>query len=270
MKIAISNIAWNKEEDTKILPILKKYLIQGVEVAPTKIWENPTEESGQTIRRYREFWGKEKILIPSIQAILFGHPELLIFTEKEKRQETFLYLEKMIKVSALLGAGIIVFGSPANRDAGKLSKEKILRIAAEFFYKIAEIAKKNKIFFCIEPNPKEYGTNFINKTSEAIELIKLVDHSHFRLHLDCGVIAVNKEGYEKAIREGFAYLQHFHVSERNLLPIGKGDTDHKKVAKILKDLKYDKWVSVEMRAQSITNNQENVEKALELVSSIYQ
>ncbi len=269
MKVAISNIAWNKEEDDVILKLLKKYSISGIEIAPTKIWKNPTIEPAKSIKEYRKFWEKDGIRIVAAQAILFGRPDLAIFENSNKRKETLLYIEKMIKVSAALGARIMVFGSPKNRDRGDMRTAKALDIAEEFFYKIGEIAKSYGIFFCIEPNPKEYGTNFINNTNEALELINLVSHPYFKLHLDSGVLTVNKEDYKTAITQGFPFLKHFHVSEKNLLPIGKNGTDHKKVAKILKGLKYDKWVSIEMRGVDNRANHKIVSEALEYALAIY-
>lgn len=269
MKIAISNIAWNVQEDESILKLLKKYSIPGVEIAPTKIWRNPTEESYKTINKYRKYWEKNGISVPSTQSILFGHPELLIFGNTDERNATSTYLEKMIRVSAQLGARIIVFGSPKNRNRFNINKVRALNIASDFFFKIATISKKYNIFFCIEPNPIEYGTNFINNTDEAIELVKNVNHPNFRLHLDSGTMTVNGENVEKAMTDGFLYLKHFHISEKNLGPIGGGKTDHEKIVNILRALKYKHWVSIEMRGMENSSNIDVVDEVLKFTSAIY-
>ena len=269
MKIAISNIAWNVEEDKDILKLLKKYSILGVEIAPTKIWKNPTEESYQTINKYRKYWGKNGILVSSTQSMLFGHPELSIFKNKDKRNATLIYLGKMIRISAQLGAEAIVFGSPKNRNRFNVSKAQALSIASDFFFKLATISKEQNVFFCIEPNPVEYGTNFINNTDEAIELVKNVNHPNFKLHLDSGTMTVNGENVEKAITDGFPYLRHFHISEKILAPIGKGKTDHEKIANILRTLNYKHWVSIEMRGMENSSNISVIDEVLKFTSAIY-
>lgn len=269
MKIAISNIAWNVQEDEDILKLLKKYSILGVEIAPTKIWRNPTEESYQTINKYRKYWEKNGISVSSTQSILFGHPELSIFGNKDKRNATLICLEKMIRVSAWLGAEAIVFGSPKNRNRFNVNKAQALSIASDFFFKIAIISKKYNVFLCIEPNPIEYGTNFINNTGEAIELVKNVNHPNFKLHLDSGVMTVNGENVKEAITEGFPYLKHFHISEKILGPIGKGKTDHEKIANVLRTLQYKYWVSIEMRGMENNSNINAVDEALKFTSAIY-
>ena len=270
MNVAISNIAWNPEEDKDILFLLKKYAISGIEIAPTMIWKEPTKESTKSIMKYKKFWNDEGINIVSIQSLLFGHPELLIFHSEENRKKTLSYIDKMFQVFALLGVEDIVFGSPANRDRGKMSKVQAFEIAAEFFYTIGVMAKKYGLFFCIEPIPQEYGTNFINNTNEGIALVKRVDHPHFRLHLDSGALTIKKENYKKSIEKAFPYLKHFHISERNLLQIGSTDVDHKTIAKTLKDLHFDNWLSIEMRRNDKQSNYKNVEKILKFVSKLYQ
>jgi D-psicose/D-tagatose/L-ribulose 3-epimerase len=269
MKITISNIAWETNEDFRILSLLKKYEIRGIEVAPTKIWSDPTNESPEVIKEYKKYWKKNGIEISSLQSILFGHPEMNIFTTQQSRQQMLRYIEKMIQVSAFLGAKIMVFGSPKNRDRKGMKIDEALEISAEFFYKIGEKAKLHGIFFCIEPNPRQYGTDFVNNTNEAIEVIKLVNHPYFRLHLDSGALTVNQEDYEEAITQGFQLMKHFHISERNLLPIGTTEVDHAKIAAILRKLHYKRWVSIEMLPGNSMQYADQVEAALKMVKTAY-
>ncbi|MEK7451132.1 MAG: sugar phosphate isomerase/epimerase family protein [Patescibacteria group bacterium] len=272
MNIAISNIAWNKEEDKEIANILRKYGISGIEVAPTKIWKNPLEAKEKEIKEYRNYWLNNGINIVAMQSLLFGHPELTIFDSGQIRAKALNYISRIVHLSSLLGSKIMVFGSPKNRLINGLNYNKALEIACEFFYKIAEICKQYKIFLCIEPNPPEYGADFILNTNEAIKLVTAVNHSYFRLHLDTSTMTINKESYEDSMENGLSLLKHFHISEPYLEPIKEGVTDHKKIALILKKLNYNdnRWISVEMRSSDNNSNMEHVDKALELVTRIYR
>lgn len=270
MKISISNIAWEKAEDKNILNTLKKHQVKGIEIAPTKIWKNPTEVKYMHARKYKEYWMQNGISLVAMQSILFGHPELTIFDTKEVRKKTLEYILKIINLASLLGIKIMVFGSPKNRSIKNFSKSEAFEIACEFFSKIGNLAKQYEVYFCIEPNPPSYETNFINNTKEAIELVKAVNHPYFRLHLDSGALALNHENYEEAIKEGFPYLSHFHISQPYLAPVGKGIVNHKKIAEILKDLKYDNWVSIEMLNTNDKNNIDIVDKTLTFVTSVYK
>ena len=63
---------------------------------------------------------------------------------------------------------------------------------------------------------------------------------------------------------------HFHISQPYLLPVGKSVVNHKKIAQTLKDLKYDKWVSIEMRNTDAKNNADGIDKTLAFVTSVYK
>lgn len=269
MNIAISNIAWGKSEDKTILAILKKHHIKGIEIAPTKIWKNPIKASNKSINELKAYWIKNGISFIAMQSILFGHPKLTIFDTKEIRQKTLEYILKIIILAQRMGIKIMVFGSPKNRNI-KNHPSQAFEIACEFFSKIGTAAKQHNIYFCIEPNPPSYGTNFINNTNEAIALIKAINHPNFRLHLDAGALALNNEDYEESIKKGFPYLSHFHISQPYLAPVGKGVVNHKKIAKILKDLKYEKWVSIEMINTNTKNSIETIDKTLAFVTSLYK
>lgn len=272
MNIAISNIAWDKKEDEEIIKILKKHRISGMEVAPTKIWENPLSVKEAEIKEYKNYWQNNGIQIIAMQSLLFGRPELTIFDSKETRQKTIDYISQIASLSFLLGAKVMVFGSPKNRRINGLNQNKAFEIACEFFYKIAQVCKQYNIFFCIEPNPPEYGADFILNTKDAIELITTVNHPHFKLHLDTSAMTINKESYGESIKQGLSLLKHFHISEPYLEPIKEGKVNHKEVAVVLKKLHYNsnKWVSIEMRSSDNASNMENVDKALELVTGIYR
>ena len=48
-KIAISNIAWRKDEDGEVYSLMKKNGVFGLEIAPSRTWENPYEQDDKTI-----------------------------------------------------------------------------------------------------------------------------------------------------------------------------------------------------------------------------
>jgi len=269
MKIAISNLAWNLNEDDEVVAVLKKHEITGIEVAPTKIWKNPTAESKSVIKSYRKYWNDRKINIIAAQSLLFGHPELKVFESKENRIETVKYLEKIIRICSLLGANALVFGSPSNRRKNGLDEKYVIEIAQEFFFEIGKISKNYNVFFCIEPNPKEYGTDFINTTEEAIELVKEVNHPNFRLHLDSGAMYMANEEFDVSIKNGVGFMEHFHISEKDLAPIGTTDLDHSKVSKALKEVKYEHWNSIEMLGNKKGKNAMIIDGVFKKVMEFY-
>jgi len=269
MKLAISNIAWDRAEDTDICRVLQRYGVTGVEIAPTKVWPNPLDVSDAEVDAYARFWRSQSVGVSSMQALLFGRPDLAIFGAPEKREETLAYLEGIIRLGGLLGAGALVFGSPGNRHTGSLERDQVEAIAIEFFRSVGRIALEHNTIFCIEPNPTEYGCDFITTSAEGRDLVAKVDHPGFGLHLDAAGMTLSQENLDAELTMSIGKLCHFHVSEPNLQPIGSGGVDHALFSKKLKAANYKRWVSVEMRATGNAGNVTGVENALKVVCDYY-
>ena len=61
MKIAISNLAWDVDQDDAVLGLLKKHGIRGIEIAPTKIWEQPLAVPSEERATYGDQWAARGI-----------------------------------------------------------------------------------------------------------------------------------------------------------------------------------------------------------------
>ena len=270
MKLAISNIVWDKPEDEGVSEILQSLGVKGIEVAPSKIWPAPLEASESSIQAYRDWWESRGISIIGMQALLYNKPELTLFESKERRQNTFEYLSQLIRLAAQLGVEAMVFGSPKNRLLGSLEKSQADSIAQDFFGKLGEVALSHGTKFCVEPNPSDYGGDYLNTVLEAIALVRKVDHSGFRLHLDAGGMIMNSEVL--TIESGLLVdeIAHFHISEPFLKEPENYPEYHKKYAAFLSDLGYSSWVSVEMQAPDLVSRRETIKKILNNAIKWYQ
>jgi D-psicose/D-tagatose/L-ribulose 3-epimerase len=269
MKLSISNLTWELDEDEVVKDILSDMSVNAIEIAPTKIWGNPLEVSNQVVKTYREYWNSRGVNIIALQSLLFGRGDLSIFSEEKKRKETLNYLFKIIEIGAALGAQAFVFGSPKNRQIGEMEYAPAMEIAIEFFHQLGEKANQYSTVFCIEPNPRVYGCDFINNTEEGIELVKEVGHPGFGLHLDAGGMTLSNESIEKSLEKAAPYLAHFHISEPQLNMVQNGLVNHKGFAKSLKKINYQKYISIEMKPGLNKSNIETVRKGLEFIKEIY-
>jgi len=249
MKLAISNIAWTAAEEAAVRELLPEYGVEGVETAPTKTWEKPTEASEAQLAEYRRFWESAGMRIPAMQALLFGRPELKIFESEEIREKTLAYLDGMMRVGASLGAKALVFGSPKNRLKGALDMDAAILVAADFFERAGELAQARGVTLCIEPNPPEYGCDFVNTVAEGVRLAKAVNHAGFRLHMDASAMILNGEDPGEAIREAAEWMAHFHISDPNLETPGGHAGEHRKMAEGLRAIGWSGWISIEMRSR---------------------
>jgi D-psicose/D-tagatose/L-ribulose 3-epimerase len=269
MKLAISNIAWQVEEEKHILPLLAKYGIQGIEIAPTKYWPDMTFATRSEISGLKTRLNNAGFEIPAGQALLFGHPELVIFHDNETRKRTKEYLVKASILCSDLGIHNLVFGSPKNRQRGEVPYKSAFDIATDFFRQVAEKIASYDITLCIEPNPSEYGCDFILTANEALEIVKQVNHPHFQLHLDSSALFLNREDPTVIIPQCIPYLRHFHISEPFLGLIGETHNNHDLIANSLNENEYRGWISIEMRSGLSTENAVSIRRAIEYTKNVY-
>jgi sugar phosphate isomerase/epimerase len=269
MRLCVSNIAWDVGEDSAIRDTLRAHGVEGVEVAPTKIWPNPIQASDQDLSRYRGFWEAQSMSIPALQSLLFGRPELKIFDDQQTREQTLAYLTRIMTLGAKLGATALVFGSPKNRATGTLAAERVREIAVEFFRRAGEAAYLSGTQLAIEPNPPDYGCDFIRTVREGADFVRRVDHPGFRLHVDASAMILNGEDLEAAIEEAAGWMIHFHISDPQLDVLGRRPEEHRRMARALRRIGWKKWISIEMRGGQIQSNQVAVERALQFAKEIY-
>ncbi|MGE0704861.1 MAG: sugar phosphate isomerase/epimerase family protein [Vicinamibacterales bacterium] len=269
MKLAISNIAWSASIEELAAAIMRDADVQGLEVAPTMLWPQPLDTPEPVLEAYRDRWLDRGVRIVSLQALLFGRPELVLFADDATRRQTAEHLRGMARLAATLGASVMVFGSPGNRRRGDLPFEAAMNVAASFFQSLAGQFEDLGLSLCIEGNPASYGCDFLTTTAEARELVRRIDRQGIRLQLDTSTMTVNGEDYAKEIAASLPFAGHFHASEPQLAPVGTGGTDHAAAASALRDGGYSGWVSVEMRERPEDRQLTGVEAAVTSVRRHY-
>lgn len=244
MKLSVSNIAWTKEYDKEMYEFLASEKIEGLEIAPTRIFpEAPydrLEEASDFAAGLKENYG---LLIPSLQSIWFGRTENL-FASAQERKALLEYTKKAIDFAAAVGCGNLVFGCPRNRSYAEGCD---IRMAVSFFEELGEYACSKHTVLAMEANPPIYNTNYCNTTMEAVELIKSVASKGFLLNLDVGTMIQNGEDMH-VVDAARDYLNHVHISEPGLAMPQRREL-HKELAKYLKETGYDRFVSLEVKTQ---------------------
>jgi sugar phosphate isomerase/epimerase len=237
MRLAISNIAWTKNNDELMYSRLKQIGVGAIEIAPTRIFSISPYDNLLRASDYAKIL-KEKfdLDIVSLQSIWYGREEN-IFRSKIDRDILVEYTFKVIDFAVAMNCCNIVFGNPKQRNG---YSQKYKKIAKDFFWTISEYAKQKNVIISLEPNPKIYNTNFLNTTLETIDYIKEISHPNLRLNLDLGTLIENNESFE-IITNNLDLINHIHISEPFLKPILKREV-HRQLVK----LDYKGIISIEM------------------------
>lgn len=248
MRLSISNIAWDRDEDAAVAELLDRFVVDAIDVAPGKYFPAPQDATDAEIAAVRRWWAERGVAVVGMQALLFGTTGLNLFGPAEVRDAMLRHLDAVCRIGAGLGAERLVFGSPKNRDRGGLDDEATLSIALPFFRRLGDIAARHGVTLCLEPNPTHYGANFMTTSAETAAVVKAVDHRAIRMQLDTGALALNGEAASEVLPAWAELIGHVHASEPDLLPLGDGDADHAGVAALLERHLPRHVVSIEMLA----------------------
>ncbi len=248
VKISISQIGWNPDEDAAAYAILRRHGVDSLEVAPTRAFPGRLDQlSDEEVRRFKDSLGGLQPV--AMQALLFGKPELLLFGSEAARKELMGYLKKVVDLAAALGVGPMVFGSPKNRSRGSVSMEEAMRIAVPFFHELGTYAASRSTVFGMEANPPAYACDFLTNITEVAGFVRSVDSPGCRVHWDTGAVVLNDEDALKLLPDLAPVLCHYHISQPFLESFGECFYPHKESAAILRDHGYTGVLSVEMKRQ---------------------
>jgi len=233
MKLAISNIAWDIVEDHEISQLLLHHGVDSIDIAPGKYFHDPIKTKESDILKVRKWWYERGIGITGMQALLFGRQDLNMFSNADIQNAMLDYLSAICRIGACLGATKLVFGSPKNRDRSCLNDQQVMDTAISFFCRLGDIAKTYGVIVCLEPNPVQYGANFMTTSIETAGVVEYVGHPAIKMQLDTGAITINKENIDDILFGNGNLIGHCHASEPDLLPLGDGGADHEKFSNAL-------------------------------------
>ncbi len=268
MNLSVTSFAWEPEEDSKVADLFNELNVKSIDTTPQRMTSNINKINDPKIDEFLEFWNEKDIFITALQSLLYKQSDLQLFNTKEARKKTLEYLKKTVDFASNIGVDKLVFGSYQNRKLFDTDKNSALDIAVDFFSQIGEHAAKNHIKFCIEPVSDYYGCEFLTTTKDTVNFLKKINSSGLGLNLDIGVMTLNNEDYIKTLEYSFDYIEHIHISEPDLKPIGTLSTDHKLIADTLIGLGYNKYLTIEMFKPQ-NNSIETIRQSLEYVVKIY-
>ena len=270
MKLAISNLAWDVSEDNNVLKLLNKYNIKAIDIVPAKYFPDLTKAKQTDIEKVKLWWSERGIEITGMQALMFGTVDLNVFGDSKVQNSMLEHLTVICRVGSGLGATRLVFGSPKSRNYTGLSDEQALSKAVTFFRLLGDIALKQRVVICLEPNPTCYGSNFMTTSKETEKVVRSIAHPAIRMQLDIGALTINNESIEKVLSDCSDLIGHVHLSEPNLVTLGDLDTAHEFIHKVMAKLIPNQLASIEMLATKEESQLVSIERALSCAVKYYR
>jgi sugar phosphate isomerase/epimerase len=248
MKFALCNEMFEGRPMADVCSVARKLGYHGIEIAPFTLApsaEDITAGQRKNTRRIIESSGLQTVGLHW----LFAGPTGLHMTTKDNQVwgRTRDYLSCLLDLCNDLGGRILVLGSPKQRSIieGQTKKGAWQR-AVDLLSSVLDRAEDLGLTICFEPlSPVE--TNFINTVAEGMKMVRQINHPSLKIHLDVKAMCSEKTPVPEIIRSVSADdIGHFHVNDPNLYGPGMGDVDYAPIAEAIKDIGWDKWLSVEV------------------------
>ena len=250
MKFAICNEMFEGMPFEHVCKYVSSCGYDGIEIAPFTFDADPSRISksvARAIGKTARDSGLELIAMHWLLAKPTGSMAMHLTTcDKIVRQRTIAFAQRLARLCSAMGAKVMVWGSPKQRDiAGHDDVVDATERAIDGVRAVCEVAGPLGVTVAMEPlGPSE--TNFLQFAGDTVDFIRRVDHPACRLHLDVKAMCQETQSIPEVIRDHSAHLAYFHANDANLKGPGAGDTDFVPIARALRDVHYEGYVSVEV------------------------
>jgi len=185
--------------------------------------------------------GLHWLLAPPPKGLHFTTPDAAV------RRKTVAYLDTLIDFCGDLGGPYMIFGSPKQRDTRGISVEQAKKYFAEGLAAVADHAQQRGIEILVEPLGNR-TTDVVNTLAEASQLAGQVNHPAIGIMFDFNNTVDETEPFDVLLRKYYKNIHHVHVQEMGGKHLGTGTAvnDYVKAFQVLKDMRYNHWVSLEV------------------------
>jgi len=223
---------------------------KGVEIASfTLVKEGVQEISSEQRKILLETMKDNGLECAGLHWLLAPPPQGLHLTTPDEnvRKKTVEYLDALIDFCADLEGEMMIFGSPKQRNTIGISTDEAKRFFAEGLASVADHAQQRGVKILLE-HLDHTQTDVVNTLAEAKAIIDEVNHPAIQMMFDFHNTADETEEFDVLIKRFYDSILHVHVQEMDGKHLGQGNAvnDFVKAFQLLKDLSYNRWVSLEV------------------------
>jgi sugar phosphate isomerase/epimerase len=223
----------------------------GVEIAPFSLVEKGVKEisAGDRKQMVRDM-KNAGIQCLGLHWLLSPPPKGLHFTtpDDKVRQKSVDYLDALVDFCGDLGGKVMIFGSPGQRSTTKgLTVEEAMDYFADGLAQVANHAQQRDVKILVEPLSSDQ-TDVVNTLGDAMKIVNKVDHPAISTMFDFHNTVDETEPMHELIRKYYGHIQHiqFQDMDGTLMRTDEITPEFVQVFKVLNELNYDKWISVEV------------------------
>ena len=223
---------------------------KGIEIASfTLVKESVEELTAEHRKGLLQAMKDNGLECAGLHWLLAPPPLGLHFTTPDKavREKTIAYLNALIDFCGDLKGEMMIFGSPKQRNAVGISVDDAKKYFAEGLTAVADHAQQRGVKILVE-HLDHTQTDVVNTFAEAKAIVDDVNHPAIQMMFDFHNTADETEPFDVLIKRYYNNIFHVHVQEMDGKYLGEGNAvnDFVEAFQLLKDLRYNRWISLEV------------------------
>jgi len=233
----VSNYIYGKEPLHKTVQRLSKFSYDGIEMQGKPEIYN--------LKKARKLFADHHLSVSSVGAI--GLYRLDPSSAKEDaRVRAIQYLKECVDFATHLEAPLVaVAATRSAKVEPERSAQAEWKFAVESIRAVGEYAEKAGVSLAVEP-VNRYRTYLLNNVDQALKFIDEVGLNSVKIMLDCFHMNIEEPDPVDAVRKAGKQLIHMHVADSNRLSVGRGHLDFKAIVRALKEIGYDRYLTMEI------------------------
>jgi D-psicose/D-tagatose/L-ribulose 3-epimerase len=245
---AICSETFVGEPFPRICALARETGYQGLEIEPSNLSPDPAAMTRRERAEARRLMRASKLVYVGFHSFLKAPKGLHLTSGAEDlRRQSWDYFGKLVDLAADLGERpVMVLGSSKQRQAeGRVTPAEAVARLKEGLRLVAPRAEKKGVTVLIEPLAPHL-CNVVNSVREALEVADAAGSGAVHSMLDTHNTAGEKETAGELMRRHQPRLRHVHLNEMDGRYPGSGSYDFGALLKVLRELQYGGWVSVEV------------------------
>lgn len=248
MKFALCNEMFEDTPLATVCDVVKRLGYHGLELAPFTLCESAYDYSVEARKEAAALIADHGLDVVGLHWLYVGTEGMHMTSPDAARWGSARdYLSELVDMCADMTGRVLVIGSPNQRSLSPgQSYEDAWGRARDLFASVLDRAAERDVVLCIEPLSL-VETDFINTVADGVKMVHELDHPSFKVHLDVKAVSAENQPVADSIRSVRQEdIGHFHVNDPNLYGPGMGDVDYAPIAEAIKDIGWNKWLSVEV------------------------
>jgi len=249
MKYAICNELFGNTDLFKAAQITKNAGYSGIEFAPFTVFGSFSPADVQTgIANMKKALTENDLAFAGFHWLLVdpNTPMSIVSPDKALREIAIQRLKLLLSASGELGGGILVLGSPKQRSISPgQSIGEAEAIMRDIVLSLGDYAVKCNSTLLIESVARDVY-DVLNTLAQAKELADAAASPGISGMFDFHNCGDETEPWDALIRKYAGFIKHVHVNELDGGPPGTGASDYVPAFRALKEIAFDKWMSLEI------------------------